>query len=350
MSRGEPARLIERMRAHATAGRPCRERPLLRRSASRQARARRLPERRRPAARRLSRARAAARRLPRRLPRARRAVPELAERRAGHPRSRPAARSPTASTATRSSASSSVRPQLNHLKIALLADWRHSVKDLPLPEFLERVHGGRRRAARSRHAAALAPRLLRDRARRRPADRDDVLLELAARGDRRGCRQRLGLHLLVSAYGKSGTVGPPDHSTLAPVLQTLRARTDVPIAVGFGVKNQATSKASARSAPTQPSSAARVSPASRTRLPTDATSSKISTPSSSSWARLPRRPRRGCRRDQQRTKEGGSDDHSQADEVKNVQWGNGTSHRFLLEADGMGYTVTDTIVARAPSR
>lgn len=31
-------------------------------------------------------------------------------------------------------------------------------------------------------------------------------------------------------------------------------------------------------------------------------------------------------------------------EVKNVQWGNGTSHRFLLEADGMGYTLTDTIV------
>ena len=32
------------------------------------------------------------------------------------------------------------------------------------------------------------------------------------------------------------------------------------------------------------------------------------------------------------------------DEVKNVQWGNGTSHRFLLEADGMGYTLTDTVV------
>ena len=31
-------------------------------------------------------------------------------------------------------------------------------------------------------------------------------------------------------------------------------------------------------------------------------------------------------------------------EVKVVQWGNGTSHRFLVEADGMGYTVTDTIV------
>ena len=32
-------------------------------------------------------------------------------------------------------------------------------------------------------------------------------------------------------------------------------------------------------------------------------------------------------------------------EVKTVNWGNGLSRRFLLEADGMGYTVTDTIVA-----
>jgi L-ectoine synthase len=32
------------------------------------------------------------------------------------------------------------------------------------------------------------------------------------------------------------------------------------------------------------------------------------------------------------------------DEVKTVEWGNGVSRRFLLEADGMGYTITDTIV------
>jgi L-ectoine synthase len=32
------------------------------------------------------------------------------------------------------------------------------------------------------------------------------------------------------------------------------------------------------------------------------------------------------------------------DSVKNVDWGNGQSRRFLLESDGMGYTVTDTIV------
>ena len=32
------------------------------------------------------------------------------------------------------------------------------------------------------------------------------------------------------------------------------------------------------------------------------------------------------------------------DSVKRVEWGNGLSRRFLLESDGMGYTVTDTII------
>jgi L-ectoine synthase len=32
------------------------------------------------------------------------------------------------------------------------------------------------------------------------------------------------------------------------------------------------------------------------------------------------------------------------DEVKTVEWGNGLSRRFLVEADGMGYTLTDTLV------
>jgi L-ectoine synthase len=33
------------------------------------------------------------------------------------------------------------------------------------------------------------------------------------------------------------------------------------------------------------------------------------------------------------------------DEVRVVNWGNGTSHRFLLEADGMGFTLCHTVVA-----
>lgn len=32
-------------------------------------------------------------------------------------------------------------------------------------------------------------------------------------------------------------------------------------------------------------------------------------------------------------------------EAKTVDWGNGVSRRLLLAADGMGYTVTDTIVS-----
>ncbi|MFI2712193.1 ectoine synthase [Micromonospora sp. NPDC018662] len=31
-------------------------------------------------------------------------------------------------------------------------------------------------------------------------------------------------------------------------------------------------------------------------------------------------------------------------EVTTVDWGNGLSRRFLLESDGMGYTITDTTV------
>jgi L-ectoine synthase len=34
----------------------------------------------------------------------------------------------------------------------------------------------------------------------------------------------------------------------------------------------------------------------------------------------------------------------QLSDVPTVDWGNGLSRRFLLESDGMGYTVTDTIV------
>jgi L-ectoine synthase len=32
------------------------------------------------------------------------------------------------------------------------------------------------------------------------------------------------------------------------------------------------------------------------------------------------------------------------DDVEPIDWGNGSSRRFLVAADGLGYTVTDTIV------
>ena len=33
------------------------------------------------------------------------------------------------------------------------------------------------------------------------------------------------------------------------------------------------------------------------------------------------------------------------DDAKTVEWGNGVSRRFLTTSDGMGYTLTDTMVA-----
>lgn len=32
------------------------------------------------------------------------------------------------------------------------------------------------------------------------------------------------------------------------------------------------------------------------------------------------------------------------DDLEPVEWGNGTSHRFLLESDGMGFTLCHTVV------
>jgi tryptophan synthase alpha chain len=133
----------------------------------------------------------------------------------------------------------SVRPRLSHLKIALLADWSYSIKGTPMREFLERVKDA---GADGLLVHALPPRL---RAEYYEAARtvgqpivstcyatseEPVLNEAAEHGS--------AYIYLVAAYGRSGTVGPPDHSVLIPVMETLRRQTDVPIAVGFGVKNK----------------------------------------------------------------------------------------------------------------
>ena len=134
----------------------------------------------------------------------------------------------------------SVRPQLAHLKIALLADWSYSIKDLPVREFVERVQGaGADGLLVHGMPPRLRARLLRDRSGRRPADRDHVLLELAAGRHRRGGRQRLGLHLSrVGVRARAAPSGRPTTAHWRRSSQTLRARTDIPIAVGFGVKTQ----------------------------------------------------------------------------------------------------------------
>lgn len=133
-----------------------------------------------------------------------------------------------------------VRPELSHMKIALLADWSYSMKGEPLPDFMARVRDA---GCDGLLAHGLPPRL-------RPqyyeaaaetglpivttcyaTSDDDVLAEAAEHGS--------AYIYVVAAYGRSGTVGPPDHTKLVPVLEALRARTEVPVAVGFGVKTRA---------------------------------------------------------------------------------------------------------------
>jgi tryptophan synthase alpha chain len=132
-----------------------------------------------------------------------------------------------------------IRPSLSHLKIALLADWSYSIKRTPMPEFLERVkdsgadgllvHGLPPRLRQGYYEAAAHAGM--------PivttcysSSEPPVLDEAADHGS--------AYIYLVAAYGRSGTVGPPDHSVLVPVIERLRARAQVPVAVGFGVKDR----------------------------------------------------------------------------------------------------------------
>ena len=180
-----------------------------------------------------------------------------------------------------------VRPQLAHLKIALLADWRTRSRTCRCPSSSSACRSGCRRTAGSRHAAALAsPYYEAARSVGQPivttcysSSQPEVIEEAADNGT--------AYIYLVSAYGKSGTVGPPDHSALAPVMQTCASARTSRSPSGSASRPGTTSTVSVRSAPTRRSWAAHVSPASRTRLPTDAMSSKISRPCSSSWGQLP---------------------------------------------------------------
>jgi tryptophan synthase alpha chain len=132
-----------------------------------------------------------------------------------------------------------VRPELSHMKIALLADWSASIKPMKMPEFLEMVkdcgadgllvHGMPPRLREGYYEAAAnagQPIVTTCYATSEGA----VLDEAAEHGS--------AYIYLVAAYGRSGTVGPPDPAALKPVIEGLRAKAHAPVAVGFGVKKR----------------------------------------------------------------------------------------------------------------
>ncbi|MGH3869344.1 MAG: tryptophan synthase subunit alpha [Pseudonocardiaceae bacterium] len=133
-----------------------------------------------------------------------------------------------------------VRAELTHLRVALLLDWSHTIKPVPMPDFLARlaasasatdallVHGlpprlrsGYYRAARE-HGVPIITTCY-------PRSSVAVQAHAAAHAS--------AYLYLVARYGRSGRRPAAGFGELAPVIGALRAHTRVPIAVGFGVRD-----------------------------------------------------------------------------------------------------------------
>jgi tryptophan synthase alpha chain len=131
-----------------------------------------------------------------------------------------------------------VRPQLSHLKIVLLVDWSHTVKALPIREVLVHVQSAR---ADGLLIHALPPRLRQTyyetaRLLSQPIVTTCYAASSSAVLDEATCHGSAYIYL-AAHYGRTGSA-PPDYRVLAPVISTLRQRTEIPIAVGFGIKDR----------------------------------------------------------------------------------------------------------------
>jgi len=131
-----------------------------------------------------------------------------------------------------------VRPRLSHLKIALLADWSHTVKAMPLREFLIHVQATQ---ADALLIHALPPRLRQTyyetaRLLGQPIVTTCYATSSSAVLDEAACHGSAYVYL-AAHFGRTGAA-PPDYHTLAPVISALGQKTEIPIAVGFGVKDR----------------------------------------------------------------------------------------------------------------
>jgi tryptophan synthase alpha chain len=133
-----------------------------------------------------------------------------------------------------------LRPRLTRTKIVLLADWRHTVRGLPLDDFTARVrrsgcdglllHGVPPRARPGYYASAHRSEL--------PIVTTCFVGSPAATVADAALNATAYLYL-VSHFGKGEGAGPLDATVLAPAIAALRAKASAPIAVGFGVRTGA---------------------------------------------------------------------------------------------------------------
>ncbi|MFG3510804.1 tryptophan synthase subunit alpha [Streptomyces sp. NPDC047821] len=133
-----------------------------------------------------------------------------------------------------------LRPTLRRLRIALLADWSHTVKGTDLGDFARSVAGA---GCDGLLLHGLPPRLRA--AHYEAADRAGLPLVTtcyAVSGPAtvaEAARHASAYLYLVAHYGRSGTTAAPDRERLGTVLGRLRGATRAPLAVGFGVRTGA---------------------------------------------------------------------------------------------------------------
>ncbi|MFJ9210576.1 tryptophan synthase subunit alpha [Streptomyces sp. NPDC102264] len=138
----------------------------------------------------------------------------------------------------------SVRPRLRRLRIALLADWSHSLKHR------DRAHGDPAHTLRTIAGSgadgllvhALPPRL---RAAHYAAAREAGLPVVTTCYQQsppptmaEAAAEATAYLYLVAHYGRSGTAPATGHAALATTVAALRAHTESPIAIGFGVRTR----------------------------------------------------------------------------------------------------------------
>ncbi|MEO3870704.1 tryptophan synthase subunit alpha [Nonomuraea sp. B12E4] len=133
-----------------------------------------------------------------------------------------------------------VRPGLARLRIALLADWSHSIRDTGLAPVTRRiaasgadgllVHGLPPRLRPAYYEAAAEAGLPIVTTCYHGVSSPEVLAEAAAHAT--------AYVYLVAAYGRSGTGPRTGYAGLAPTVAALRQATSAPVAVGFGVRTR----------------------------------------------------------------------------------------------------------------
>lgn len=131
-----------------------------------------------------------------------------------------------------------VRAELTHLRVALLIDWSHTIKPVPLPQAIARLAGC---AADALLLHGLPPRL-RPGYYRAAREHQVPIITTCYPHSSAAVQADAAAHAsaylyLVAHYGRSGRRPAVGFGELAPVIGALRAQTMVPIAVGFGIRD-----------------------------------------------------------------------------------------------------------------